>query len=62
METIKCSSHDCDKPAVYRYCWTDYKFACEDCMKRVLAIANAMGFPTPASTVELLPENPAVTP
>lgn len=62
MGQIKCSSNDCDKPAVFRYCWTDFKFACEDCMKRVLWLAEGMGFTTPASTIERLPEEAVCTP
>lgn len=55
---MKCSQKHCSNEARWRFVWTDFQYCCDECKEGVLAIADAMGFPTPASTMERFPYNP----
>ena len=49
-----CSQDSCEQPAAFQYVWTKEMFACTEHMKKVLGIADAMGFPTPRLTAHPL--------
>lgn len=50
----KCSQVNCDKTATWKYVWTGWQYACDECAKKALDIAAFMGFPTPQATMERL--------
>jgi hypothetical protein len=54
MHLRKCDSKECENPATHWLVWTGPQFYCQDCAEKMLGVADAMGFPTPASTVRPL--------
>jgi hypothetical protein len=50
----KCDEATCEFPATYYVVWTKPRYYCPIHLQKVLAVADAMGFPTPAATVRRL--------
>ncbi len=49
-----CDQHDCPIPATHTLVWTKHQYYCPIDVRKVLEIAEAMGFPTPMNTVRKL--------
>jgi hypothetical protein len=50
----KCDAKDCDLPATHWLVWTKPQVYCRIHAQGMVNVGNAMGYPTPASTVRPL--------
>lgn len=56
----RCDQEGCQLPALFYCVWTKSQYYCFIHMQRVLNVADAMGFPTPAATMRNLEINEMV--
>lgn len=50
----KCDDKDCQLPATHYMVWTSPQYYCLVHLAGFLAVAHAIGYPTPATTVRAL--------
>ncbi len=53
-EFRKCDDKDCEMPATHYMVWTSPQYYCLVHLAGFLAVADAIGYPTPATTVRQL--------
>lgn len=57
MHLRKCDSTTCENPATHWLVWTKPQFYCAACARKMVAVGQAIGVETPATTVRpLMPE------
>lgn len=57
----KCDEKTCEFPATHWMVWTKPQFYCLIHLNAMLNVANAIGYPTPATTVRALTIDEMIT-